>query len=252
MKAILLCAGQGTRLRPMTDDRPKGMVVVGGTTILERQLSQFRALGVDDIVVIGGYRHDTIPEVGLTKRVNEHYETTNMVVSLFAAAADLDDCEEVIVSYGDILYSTSVLESVLDSPHAGNVVIDLDWLAYFSARNENVLDDAESLALVDGCITSIGAKVETVEEIEGQYIGLMKFDRTMIEALTSVYQRARRTGEEIGWGRRIEKAYMTDLLQQVINEGHPLHAVPINGGWCEIDTPYDFELAEAMLPELDI
>lgn len=250
MKAILLCAGQGSRLRPLTDDRPKGMVQVGGRPILERQIELLRAVGVDDIVVVGGYRHDAIVAEGVVKRINTEYESTNMVYSMFAAEQDFDAVDAVLVSYADILYSRTVLEAIIAAPHAANVVIDLDWYEYFAARNEDVLDDAETLALDEGRIVNIGAKPSSVEEIQGQYIGLMKFDAGAIAAISEIFHSGLASGAPIGWGRPIRNAYMTDLIQELINRGEAVHAVPIHGEWCEIDTPEDFTLAEAMLPKI--
>ncbi len=250
MKAIVLCAGQGSRLRPLTDDRPKGMVEVGGVSILQRQVTQLRSAGVDDIVVIGGYRHDTIPDRDITKYVNKEYEVTNMVYSLFAAESELVAAEQVIVSYGDIIYSPAVLQAVLESANSINVVIDLDWHRYFSQRSDNVLEDAETLRLDGDRVSEIGGVPESVDQIEGQYIGLMKFDRTAIESLREIFHTSMRDNRAIGWGRTARKAFMTDLLQECIRHSIPVHAVSISGGWCEIDTLDDYGLAQRMLPSI--
>lgn len=251
MKAVILCAGQGLRLRPLTNDRPKGMVEVGGKSLLERQLELFRAVGIDNIVVVGGYCHNTLPSAGITKRINDEFETTNMVYSLFCAEQDLLGEDSVIISYGDIMYSKRVLDAVIAAPSSFNVVVDLDWYDYFSQRSDDVLSDAESLTLEDGRITNIGATANSIEEIQGQYIGLMKFDRAAIESISKIYHESLTDGSSIGWGRPIRSAYLTDLLQECVNRGADVHSVPIHGEWCEIDTPHDHELAEAMCRTID-
>ena len=85
MKVIILAAGQGTRLRPLTDDRPKCMVEVNGTSIIERQLDIMYACGIEqkDITIIAGYRGDVLKKKFETSSqnfiINTEYETTNMV-----------------------------------------------------------------------------------------------------------------------------------------------------------------------------
>lgn len=248
--AVLLSAGQGSRLRPITDDRPKGMVKVGGVPILERQLQMLANTNVGEVVVVGGHCHETLPTQGLTKVLNEEYQSTNMAYSLYCAAEQMANADEVLVSYADILYSPSVLDAVLNAEHSANVVVDLDWFAYFSQRAENVLDDAETLQIEGGRIVNIGNKPTSLEEIEGQYIGLMKFDRTRVEAILDLLSQSLATGEPMGWGRPGRSAYMTDLIQEMINRDMAVHPVYINGNWCEIDTPGDLELANSLAATL--
>ncbi len=245
MKAIVLCAGQGQRLMPLTAECPKGMVKIGGRPILERQVDLIRAVGINDITVVGGYKHESITTPGIKKYVNAEYSTTNMVYTLFCAAAEMDG--DVIVSYADILYSRNVLDAAIAAPHDIAVIVDLDWESYFSARAENVLDDAESLKMVDGQIVDIGRRVDEITDIEAQYIGLMKFSERALKDIRGAYEEALETDAPIGWGDSARKAYMTDLLQDCVNRGSRVHAVPIQGGWFEVDTPGDFAIAESML-----
>src|SRR5687767_12917090 len=106
VKAIILAAGSGSRLAPLTDDRPKCLVPVKGTPMLAWQVRALRAAGVSDISVVAGYRADQIEheatQLGLRTYLNPRYDVTNMVYSLFCAADALND--DVIVSYADIVY----------------------------------------------------------------------------------------------------------------------------------------------------
>lgn len=250
MKAVILCAGQGSRLRPFTDDRPKGMVEVAGRPILEWQREMFQKLGIHDIVVVGGYRHETIPRTGFTTVVNDEYATTNMAFSLFSAMSEMESADAVVVSYADILYSPQVLRAVVHATGEFNVVVDLDWYDLFSRRAEDVLDDAETLKMAHGCLKELGRKPESLDDIEAQYIGLMKFDGTAISKLRKIFESALASGESIGWGRPARSAYMTDLIQEAINLGEQVEAVKIRGSWFEIDTPEDLRLAQTMVSSI--
>ena len=238
MKAIILAAGEGTRLRPYTVDRPKCMVEIDGVSLLDRQLSVLRSCGIDEIVLVGGYRSEMLESKATRLRINPHYAETNMVSTLFCAEEDMK--EEVIVSYGDIVYSREVLRALLASTADIAVTIDLNWEQYWRARNENPLDDAETLRMnAVGHIIEIGQKPVSLDQIQGQYMGLMKFSPRGLDILRDTFHRARAAGSLLG--KSPEKAYMTDLLQLMIDEGNALSAVKVNGGWVEVDTVSDLQ-----------
>jgi choline kinase len=237
-KTLILAAGEGTRLRPHTIDRPKCLLEVEGRSLLDRQLDVLRAEGADPIVLIGGYLADKLRRPGIALKLNPRYAETNMVWTLFCAEEELEG--EVIVAYGDIVYSRKILRALLDSRADIAVTIDLDWEAYWRARNEDPIADAETLKVApDGRILELGQKPKSLAEIEGQYMGLMKFSAAGIETLKKVFHGARRAGNLRG--KLPEKAYMTDLLQATIDAGHRLQSVPVHGGWVEVDTVSDLE-----------
>jgi len=236
MKAIILAAGEGTRLRPYTLDRPKCLVEVDGKSLLDRQLAVLAAEAVHPILLIGGYRVEMLKRPGIEIKINPRYAETNMVWTLFCAEDDLEG--DVLLCYGDIVYSREILQALLKSKADISVAIDLDWESYWRARNENPLDDAETLKLADdGRIIEIGQKPKSLAEIEGQYMGLMKFSARGIQQLRKVFNDARSEGTLRG--KPLEKAYMTDLLQAMIDLHYSLIAVPIHGGWIEVDTVND-------------
>ncbi len=238
IKAIILAAGEGNRLRPHTLDRPKCMVEVDGQSLLERQLAVLTSEEVEPIIIIGGYRVEMLQETGIKTYVNERYAETNMVWTLFCAEEELDG--EVLICYGDIVYSREILQAVLKSNADIAVAIDHDWEAYWRERNENPLDDAETLRLAtDGSITEIGQKPNSISEIQGQYMGLMKFSSKGTDVLKKVFNNAKSTGYLRG--KALENAYMTDLLQEMIDLKYRLVEVPVHGGWVEVDTVEDMK-----------
>ncbi|MFC1902369.1 phosphocholine cytidylyltransferase family protein, partial [Chloroflexota bacterium] len=160
-----------------------------------------------------------------------------------------------IVSYGDIIYEPVVLEQLLAADHAISVIIDRGWELYWKQRFENVLDDAETLQVdKSGCIISIGQKPLSIEQIEGQYIGLTAFKGEGVEVLRSVYHQAQLEAVGGQYPLRGErpfcKLYMTDILQGIIDSGFPVHQVPVWRAWLEIDSLKDIELAERSI-EID-
>lgn len=238
-KVILLVAGEGKRLRPYTLDRPKCMVEVDGISLIDRQLAVLKAEGLEDIVMIGGYKADMLKRDEVKLKINPRYYETNMVWTLFCAEDELEGV--VIVSYGDIVYSSEILNALLKSNADIAITIDKDWESYWRARNEDPLDDAETLKLrEDGTIIEIGQKPKSLDEIEGQYMGLMKFSAEGVKQIKETFHAV--VVNDVGLlGKNVENAYMTDLLQAVINSGHPITAIPVYGGWVEVDTVDDLE-----------
>jgi len=239
LRAIILAAGEGVRLRPHTLTRPKCLVEVNGVSLLDRQLAVLRAEGITDVTLVAGYRADQLEGLGGQVRVNEAFAATNMVWSLFCADDQLEG--DVLISYGDIVYSRDALRAVVTSTADIAVAIDRDWEGYWAQRNENPLDDAETLRLKsDGSLAEIGQVPTSLDQIEGQYIGLIKVSSTGVQLLRSFYRAAR--SDPALLTKPVEKAYMTDLLQAIVVAGHRVEAVAIHGGWVEVDTVADLGL----------
>jgi L-glutamine-phosphate cytidylyltransferase len=246
MRLIVLAAGQGTRLGTLAAGRPKALVPLAGRPLLEWTLATADEVGLE-VVVVGGHGIEHLAGYPVTLLENADYATTNMVETLVRAEAAFGD--GFIASYGDIAYRPSVLGAILASPAPIAVAVDLDWRAYWEARFGDPLRDAESLRLrPDGTIASIGQAVERVEEIDGQYIGLVAFRGSGVAAFRATWQRAvadAAAGRPV-LGRRadLRRLYMTDILDELAGTGI-VHAVPIHGGWVEIDSPTDIALAES-------
>ena len=239
MKAIILAAGEGIRLRPHTLDRPKCLVEINGRSLLDRQLEVLHSENVNPIILVGGYHAEMLCRDDIKLIINPFFNETNMVWTLFCAEADFEG--GMILSYGDIVYSRQILQSLQKSEADIAVAIDLDWESYWRSRNDDPLDDAETLKLSsDGRILEIGQKPKSLEEIEGQYIGLMKFSSKGVKILSSVYNNAKKNKEVLK--KTIKNAYMTDLLQAIIESGFRVDSIPIKGGWVEVDTVKDLFL----------
>lgn len=242
MKAIVLAAGKGTRMRPYTDDTPKGMLEFDGEPILENLRSSFVECGVDDIVVVKGYLADKIDLDGVRYYTNERYDDTNMVETLFCAEGEMD--EEFVLSYSDIVFENRVLEGLLETEGDFIVTVDTDWEEYWEARYGRVDHDVESLSMEDGEITELGVPGVSVDEIDGRYVGLMRFSDRGARVLRDVYHDAKEEHEGEEWqqsGNVFRNAYMTDILQEIIDRGYTVEAHEIERGWLEFDTTEDYD-----------
>lgn len=258
MKVVILAAGWGSRLRPLTDDRPKCLVEVNGISILDRQLNTMRQCNIKDhdITIVTGYRNGVIQEklknTDINFVFNQEFETTNMVYSLMCAEKIFSGVDDLLISYGDIIYEKQVLAEILESEEECSVVVDDGWHEYWCERCENPLDDAESLLIdAEGFLTEIGQKPDMLEKVQSQYIGLMRFRGQGLKKLLKTAGEAECRSSECRslWRteRSYQQMYMTDLLQGMIDEGYKLKAVHIQRGWYEIDNYDDLKIAETKL-----
>ena len=235
MKIIVLAAGQGTRLKPLTENVPKCMVPLKGKPLIDYQLDLFKSKNIKDITIVGGYLIDKLENKNVNLISNNAYETTNMVHSLFCAKEVLND--DVIISYGDIVYKDEVLQKLIDSNENISIVVDKNWKEYWKARMDDPLSDAETLKIKDGKIIEIGKKPYHYGDIEGQYIGLIKFSK---EIITEIIQFYNGLDKNIDYdGNNFNNMYMTTFLSLLGKNISPLKPIFIYNGWMEVDCPED-------------
>lgn len=245
MKAVILAAGQGTRLKKYTENLPKGMLSFMGKTIIERQIELYRYCGIDNIIVVRGFAADKIQYEGIRYYTNEDYANTNMVESLMAAKSEFDD--DIILSYSDILFEEHMLKAMMDSPADFAVAVDDNWKEYWQKRYGKVDFDTESLSLDEnGNIIELGLENPKLEDIDARYVGLLKFSKAGLKHIVSIMEEAYLHYEDKPWqqsGKPVRKAYMTDLIQAVIESGQSVKAERFHNGWIEFDTNEDYENA---------
>ena len=244
MKAIIIAAGMGTRMQHLTEDLPKCMLKFGGKTLLERQIEGLTSSGVTDISVIKGYKKEKINYPGLKYYINDNYENNNILNSLFYAEEEMDD--EVIISYSDILYENQVVERLLESRKDISIVVDIEWREYYNNRKDHPIEEAENVIFdAENKVVEIGKILTKKHDVHGEFIGMMKLTKRG----TDIFKRNYHRSKELFWGKpfvraaTFEKAYLTDMLQDLVLLGVDVHSVIIKRGWREIDTVEDYENA---------
>ena len=235
MKAIVLCAGSGRRLRPPTGDRPKCLLRIGGRTILEFCLDNLEAAGIHDVVLVTGYKRALIERLvrerdgdRISCVVNENFASTNTAVSLRLALSHVDD--DFILINGDVLFEGSILLDLLSSPDPNSVVVDAD-----------ILLEAEEVKVMarNGRLMKI-SKVLEPRQCQGEAIGIYKISRNLVSDLVRIYAELERNGEfhhyfEKGFERLLEAGGGDSRVFGLsFTRGRP---------WAEVDTFEDYEYA---------
>ena len=242
MEMIIVAAGQGTRLRPLTNDKPKCMVEYNSKPIINYILEVAKECNIQDIAIVNGYKKEVLEnhlrDKNITFFTNHNFDTTNMVSTLFKAKEFMND--DIIISYADIIYKKEILDKLINSQDNFSVVVDEGWKELWSLRMENPLDDAETLKVQDGNIVELGKKPNSYSEIEGQYIGLMKISKSAIPKVIKYYESLDK--DMLYDGQDYDNMYMTSLIQMIIDNLMDVKPIFINAGWIEIDSVEDLQI----------
>ena len=238
VRAVVLAAGKGSRLRSAGFDGPKVFLPVLGRTILEHQVTVLNNLGVTDVSVILGYKGDLFRDyaarIGVDAVINNEFETTNMVASLLCGGGLLDGSSDLLIIYGDVVFEEHIVRSLLVASGPVAITVDLAWKRYWQQRMSDPLSDAECLKMNESQhVVHIGGRATSFEDIEAQYIGLIYVKAEFAPLFRK---------EASDLVARHPGVFMTDLLQHLIDKEICVHAVPTLNGWLEFDFPADLKI----------
>tara|TARA_B100000029_G_scaffold484643_1_gene537071 strand:- start:646 stop:1782 length:1137 start_codon:yes stop_codon:yes gene_type:complete len=243
-KALIIAAGLGSRLKKHTKNLPKCMLDFGGKTLLQRQLDSYKKCGIKDISIIRGYKKEKINYKGIKYFENTDYENNNVLNSVFYAEKVING--NIIISYSDILFDPSVVQRALDSVHDISVVVDIDWRGYYVGRKDHPISEAENVIFNSNNEVEKIGKINTgKEEVHGEFIGMIKLSNRGADLFKQHFNRLKK----IYWNKPFQrakifqKAYLTDLIQELVDIGVKVHCVIIESGWKEIDTVEDYKKA---------
>lgn len=248
MKAIIIGAGRGSRLRHLTEEIPKTLVPVLGRPMLDSILEALAAGGFtrSDVVFICGYRAEVIQAAypDLTYVENRDWERNNILLSLLCAREHL--AGGFVSTYADIVYRPEIVADLVRSPRDLALACDTDWRRRYRGRSQHPETDAEKLRAEGERVVEISRRIAP-ERATGEFIGVMKASAAGAAALVEAFDEARAShaGREFREGRSFEKAYLIDLLQHMVERGAEMHRVDTHGGYMEIDTLEDAALAES-------
>ncbi|MFH1462602.1 MAG: phosphocholine cytidylyltransferase family protein [bacterium] len=246
MKAIIIAGGLGSRLRLITDNKPKCMLKIAGKTILQRQIEVFRKYGVNDIVIVTGYKKEKINYSGIKYYDDSSYQIPSILRGLFCAEKEMKD--GFISSYSDIIYTEDVVKKLLDNQNDISLVIDTDWQDYYRRRTKHPIEEAENVIIQNGKIVKIGKHLKA-EESHGEFIGLAKFSKKGAEIFKKKYQKVKKKylGKPFHEAKIFERAYLTDMFQELIGSGIDIYPAKIKKNWWEIDTDQDLRKVKKIL-----
>ncbi len=242
IKAIIVAAGHDKRIEPLNEDIPKCLLDVKGKTILERQIENIRSCGINDIIIIKGYKQELIDTPNVKYYINPDFENNGIVTSLFFAEKEMNT--DFIFLYSDIIFDKRLLEKLLKNNADVCLVADLDWKKRYDERVKRSTGEVELIEVRNDYITKIGKNINP-KKGHGEFIGLAMFSKEGAETLKKCYKNSlkRYKNKRFHESPSIIKAYFTDIIQEIIDNDFQVHHLDVYGDWIEIDTFEDYRKA---------
>ena len=243
LKAIILAAGRGSRMKEKTEILPKCLTELFGKTLLEMQIKSLQNSGVEEIGIVTGYKAEEITKRFPTLKYfhNDAWLETNMVSSLLKANEWLES-DSCIVSYSDIVYTSKAVEILKNVSAEISITYYTKFLKLWEQRFENPLEDLETFKIDDNLnLIEIGQKTKHLEDIQGQYMGLLKFSPNGWEKIKNTMKK--------NLPRPIEKMDMTSLLNHALSNDVKIKTIPYEDLWLEVDNQKDLQLYESWKKE---
>jgi len=224
MKAIILAAGRGTRLYPITLELPKGLLKIGNETILDRMVRQFKETGIKDILIVVGFQKEILMNhFGSSVRYISYKDflTTNNLHTLWSIRNELNG--DVIVSFADLIVENSIIFDLIKSNTNVTMAIDTSKVLEGTMRvsvNENKIENITSTS---------------IQEADGNFIGIAKFNSKGCKLLLS---------EMCSLINGNYKDYYTIAIDNLARKGSEINYLDVKGHiWREIDTKDEYDEA---------
>ena len=235
MKALILAAGLGTRLAPITNDRPKSLVPVNGKPILMKQIENLHENGITDITIVSGYKadilekavHELYPEIKIIESVD--YATTNNMYSAYIARESIGE-NGFLMMNADVFYDSSVISALLKDKAENAIVTDIG----------TYIEESMKVVEVEGRLVKI-SKAITPEEALGASIDVYKFS---VEGGKVFFAKCAEYIEGKKELKMWSEVALNDILSDVV-----FKACPLKGRWLEIDNHDDLAAAEKLFAE---
>jgi choline kinase len=245
MKVILIGAGRGQRLMPLTEHQPKTFTTIAGKRIIDWTLEAFRSNGLDDFVFIGGYAIDAVreslPDLEIVE--NRDWADNNILFSLLHAREYM--AGGFYATYTDTLFRPDAVAALRASPHDITLVTDTRWRERYRFRSQHPEADGEKLTAVDGRVTGISRHIDSAEA-SGEFTGVMRMTargaRQFLDYFDELHERHGGHGL-FSDGRPFRMSYLIHQLDSMVSAGIEVHCVGVPGQYHEIDTLEDYDLA---------
>lgn len=245
MKAIIIAAGSAKRLDLHTKELPKGLLDINGKTILERQIDLLKRKNIQEIIIITGPHKEKFKFDKVRYVEDLEHEKHDVLLSLMAAKHEIKG--DVIITYSDILFDEKILQQIINSKVNIGIAIDMNWEQNYENRTEHPKEQADNVIIENNKIVKIKKNITKIsnEQKNGEFIGIIKFsDKGSIIFVNEFNKLEKNISKPFHDAPSFEKAYLTDMIQELIEQNILVEPIIVDGDWCEIDTPQDFENAK--------
>ena len=246
MNAIIIAAGSGKRISEDVKDLPKSLLTVNGKPIITYQIQVLKQAGINDIIVITGAHSEKFEIENVRYIKDHHYNEHDILGSLMEAKDFLKN--DVLVLYSDIIFESKILRQILDSKGDISIAIDMAWEKMYEGRMNHPKYEAENVQLNKAKkIIKIKKNIKNENNDVGEFLGIVKFSPYGSGLFVKQYEELIKT--HVGTFHQspsVLNAYITDMIQELVDSQIDVEPVIISGKWCEIDTKQDLERAQKM------
>ena len=249
MNAIILAAGEGTRLRPETISIPKCMVKLFDKSLLEMQIDVFKKCSINDISIVTGYLADKITFPAINYFKNENYSSTAGNESIFCAKEKLQDC--TIITLGDIIFEKAVIDQIIDFKGDIGIAVDLDWEKNYVNRDQHPKSEADTVLFdKEGNILELRKNIQKPDSKIGEFVGIVKLSKKGSNILSKKLNELHALINQ-GLGSEaeafnIKQSAIPNMIKELIDSEINVEPIYVSGKWCEIDTPQDLQIARKL------
>ena len=246
MNAIIIAAGSGKRISEDVKSTPKSMICVNEKPIINFQIEVLKKSGINEIFVITGKYHEKFNVNNVEYIHDKEHEKHDILGSLMEGRKFLKG--DVVILYSDIIFEAKIIQQILKSNDDISIAIDMDWKKHYKNRNEHPESEAENVLLDSkGNIIEIRKNIKDEKMKIGEFLGIMKVSNYGSEIFVKKYEEILKKHEgNFHSAPSISKAYLTDMLQELIDSNIKIEPVIVEGKWCEIDTMQDLKIAEEL------
>ncbi len=245
MKVIIIAAGSAKRFGSQTKEIPKGLLDINGKSILERQIDILNNNNIEEIIIITGPHKEKFNFDKIKYIEDSEYEKHDVLLSLMAAKNEFK--EDVITTYSDILFDEKILQEVLKSKADIGIAIDLNWEHKYENRTEHPKSQADNVVIENDKIIRIKKNISKISNNQknGEFIGIVKFSKKGADVFIKEFNKVEKNKPKpFHDAKTFEKSYLTDMIQELIDQDIIVKPIIVDGNWCEIDTPQDLENAK--------
>jgi choline kinase len=229
-RAIILAAGQGKRLLPLTEERPKSLLELSGRSLLAWQLIRLQAAGVSDVVIVTGFRADAVQaeidqldlKIPVRLLFNPFYAVADNTASCWVARDAF--AGHVMLLNGDTLFGPGIAERLIAAPEA-EITVTVDRKASYDADDMKVLTNGDRLSAIG----------KTIEAYDAESIGFLRFSPVGADRFRAGVEQALRRPEGL-------KRWYLSVIDELARTGADVRVASIEGlDWGEMDFPQDVE-----------
>ena len=247
MRVIILAAGRGSRMGKLTQNIPKPLVNVNGKSIIERQLSSLKQNGILDIIIVTGPYHEKFNFKNVVYVNNLDHKKHDTLGSLMTARDYMND--EIIITYADQIFEEKIVKSMTEFTGDIGIAVDLDWEKNYVNRDQHPKSEAENVLINGNEILELRKNISECKENEkiGECPGLVKFSRKASKVFLDKYSELEISHQgKFHNAPSLEKAIISDMIQELIGSEINVEPIYVSGKWCEIDTPQDLQIARKL------